>query len=106
MREKIAKIVTRTHRTDSSWLFLGEATDQIHKEYMDWFREEIEKLRVMEDEEIDKAYVNGWLERNTEVDSPLHLKQIGEDSGELDVLKELTQAQLTKTKEDLRKVME
>ena len=41
MKEKIIEIVTKTHRTDDTWLFIGDATAQI----LTLLKEEIEKVR-------------------------------------------------------------
>lgn len=53
MREKIAPIIKQWHEdtTDS----YENLADQIHKEYMAWFREEISKLKPLSDEEIEKV---------------------------------------------------
>jgi len=57
-------------------------------------REEIKK-ELLTDEEIDTAYVDGWASRNAEVDDLLELKAVDGDE-EIDVLRELAQAQIQK----------
>ena len=57
-------------------------------------KEEIKKS-LLTDKEIDKQYIDDWARRNTGVDSPLQLK-IEDDDEDIDVLRELAQAQLDK----------
>lgn len=86
MREKIAHILCEDamqgFKTSSK-----ELADQIHKEYMTWFREEIEKLKIMTEEEVNaecgdsRGYgIDNWL-------------------------KELLEVQLTKSQEELEDLL-
>ena len=62
-------------------------------------KEKIEKS-LLTDKEIDTQYLDSWAKRNTEVDSPLDLKAKDGDE-DIDVLRELLQAQLDKSRKAL-----
>jgi hypothetical protein len=64
-------------------------------------RERIKKS-LLTDEEIDTTYVDGWASRNTEVDDPLGLKS-RDGHEEIDVLRELAQAQIANTLKEMEK---
>jgi hypothetical protein len=83
MREKIAMIIARKHGEEEPCRLCCSIASEIHKEYMAWFRAEIEKLKPLSPEEI-------W-----DIELESH-----------DVAKDIAQASLTKTKEDLLKTLE
>ena len=92
MRERIAKLMMLidTLPTDVPATCHYDVADQI----LSLLIEEIKK-EPLTDEEIDTAYVDGWASRNAEVDDLLELKAVDGDE-EIDVLRELAQAQIQK----------
>jgi hypothetical protein len=119
MREKIAHILCEDaiqgFKTSSK-----ELADQIHKEYMAWFRTEIEKLKPLSDEELEAVYEKAYSEAcefSEEYESGLssehwmptrqgdRKRYFNEQYREM-IQEHTAQAQLAKDKEDLRKVME
>lgn len=102
LREKIAKLIYHNLPTGSAYEKKEDIADQTHKVYKDWFRQEVEKLKPLSDEEIIKILWPLFSSVCNRIPSEITLT--ADDIGIAN--RRIAQAQLQDCKDTLLRMME